>query len=524
MKRRDLLLAGTAALTSPRIAMTQAARPLRFVPQAGVAILDPIATPAFVTRHHGFLVFDTLYGIDSNFVAKPQMVQGHEVAADGKRWTLRLRPGLKFHDGEPVRATDVVASLNRWGKRDTYGFDLFAALDEISATADDLVVIRLKKPFPSLPELLGKAGTNMPCIMPERLANSDPFKPVPEMIGSGPFRFLAAERVPGSRAVYERFAGYVPRQEPVDFTSGGKVAMVERVEWITMPDPSTAAAALRNGEIDWWEQPIPDLLPLLRRAPGISVSVQDPSGFLALLRLNHLLPPFSNPAIRRALFPAVDQSAFMIATAGDDKALWKDGIGYITPGPMASDAGMAALTGPRDVEKAKAALKAAGYTGEKVVLMTPTDFASINAMTLVAEGMLRAVGMNVEMQATDWGTMLQRFNNKGPITSGGWNALCTYTTGAVTNSPADHRLLRTLGEKGGVYGWPEDARIEALRTAYLDATTEEVRKQVCRDIQLAAFENVPFVPLGLFFQPTAFRRNVSGIQTGFPLFYGVRLQ
>ena len=524
MQRRDLLLAGTAALAGPRIASAQAARPLRFVPQADLAILDPVATPAFVTRHHGFMVFDTLYGVDSNFVARPQMVQGHEVTSDGKQWTLRLRPGLKFHDGEPVRAKDVVASLQRWGKRDTYGFDLFAALDEMTAPADDMVVLRLKKPFPSLPDLLGKAGTNMPCIMPERLAGTDPFRPVSEIIGSGPFRFVAAERVPGSRAVYERFAGYVPRPEKSDFTSGGKVALIDRIEWLTMPDPSTAAAALRNGEIDWWEQPIPDLLPLLRRAPGVSVSVQDPSGFLALLRLNHLLPPFNNPAIRRALFPAVDQSAYMNATAGDDRSLWRDGIGFITPGPMASDVGMAALTGPRDPEKAKAALKAAGYAGEKVVLMTPTDFASINAMTLVAEGMLRAIGMNVEMQATDWGTMLQRFNNKGPITSGGWNALCTYTTGAVTNNPADHRLIRALGEKGGVYGWPEDPKIEALRTTYLDATTEEARKQACQEIQREAFQNVPFIPLGLFYQPTAFRKNVVGIQNGFPLFYGVKLE
>lgn len=524
MKRRDLLKFGATALAAPHLARAAEGRTLKFVPQADLAVLDPIATPAFVTHNHGYLVFDTLYGVDANFVAHPQMVEGHVVSDDGRIWRLTLREGLRFHDGTPVLARDVVASLNRWGARDTYGGDLVAVTDELAATSDRVVQFHLKKPFPTLPDLLGKAGTNMPCIMPERLAVTNPMKPMSEMIGSGPFRFVASERVPGARVVYERFADYVPRPGgAVDFLSGAKQAYVDRVEWNIISDAATAAAALQSGEVDWWEQPTTDVLPLLRRNADLAVEVQDKSGFLGLLRLNHLQPPFDNPAVRRALFPAIDQADFMTAVAGTDRGMWRDKIGFITPGPMASDAGMAALTGPRSRDAARRALKDAGYKGEKVVLMAPTDFATIYAMSLVTEDMLRGVGMNVEVQSTDWGSVVQRFNNKGPLDKGGWSALCVYTTGAVTNNPADHRLIRSQGEKGGVYGWPDSPEIEALRTAYLDAQTEEARKQACRDLQLQAFRDVPFIPLGLFFQPTASRKRVSGVLEGFPLFYNVRL-
>ena len=401
---------------------------------------------------------------------------------------------------------------------------MFAATDELSAVSDRVVQFRLRKPFSTLPDVLGKAGTNMPAIMPQRLAQTDPLKPLTEMVGSGPFRFVADERVSGSLAVYERFAGYVPRfGGTADFLSGPKIAHLDRVEWHTIPDASTAAAAIQAGEMDWWEQPVTDLLPLLQRNPRLTVEVQDASGFCALLRLNHLQPPFNNPAIRRALFPGIDQSDFMTAVAGADPKLWRKDVGFISPGPMASDAGMEALSGPRSILKARQALVDAGYKGEKVVIMDPTDFASIHAMNLVAEDYLRQIGMNVELQSTDWGTVVQRFNNKEPADkAGGWSAFCVYTTGAVTNNPADHRLIRSLGELGGVYGWPLSPEIEQDRTAYLDAKTEEGRKQACSDLQLQAFKDVPYVPLGVFYQPTVFRKVVSGIPRGFPLFYNVK--
>jgi peptide/nickel transport system substrate-binding protein len=520
LHRRTLL---GAALLAPAIRPAHAqARVLRYVPQADLAILDPLMTTALVTRDHAHLVFDMLYAVDEHNVPHPQMVAGHVVEQDGLLWRLTLRDGLHFHDGEPVLARDVVASINRWLRRDFFGFDLLPRVEEISAAGDQDVHFRLKQPFPLLPFVLGKSSSHMPAIMPARLAATEATRAVPEMIGSGPFRFLAGERVSGSRNVYERFAGYVPRANgTTSFLAGPKVAHLDRVEWVTIPDAATAAGALQSGEVDWWSQPIPDLLPTLQRNPALRTEVLDPAGYLAALRFNQLHPPFDNPAVRRALLPAVNQADAMTAAAGTDHRFWRDGIGYMTPGPMANDVGMAALTGPRDLAAARAALRASGYNGERVVVVGPTDYASINAITQVSADVLRQVGFNVDYQAVDWGTQVQRWNSQQPLDKGGWSAVCITTSALTAMDPAENRLLRGIGRRGN-YGWPESARMEALRDAFMAAGTEASRRDICARMQAAAFEEVPYIPLGVFFQPTSWRRNVTGQLKGFPVFWNLR--
>ena len=253
---------------------------LRFIPQSDLTVLDPVWTTAYVTRNHGFAVFDTLYGLDGRFRAQPQMVAGAVRSAEGTEWRLGLRPGLKFHDGTPVLARDCVASIKRWGVRDAFGQALLAATDELSAPDDATILFRLKRPFPLLPDALGKSATSMCPIMPERLALTDPYTAITEMVGSGPFRFVADERVVGARVVYERFARYVPRPGggAADWTAGPKTALVDRVEWHVIPDPGIAAAALQAGEADWWEQPLPDLYPVLRKVPWHDGAGAEPHG------------------------------------------------------------------------------------------------------------------------------------------------------------------------------------------------------------------------------------------------------
>jgi peptide/nickel transport system substrate-binding protein len=522
LNRRDLLPATLSMVAAPSLARAQGSRPLRFVPQADLAILDPIATPAFVTRTHALMIFDTLYGWDANFVSQPQMAEGHVVENDGKLWRITLREGLRFHDGAAVLARDVVASLNRWGKRDTSAFDLMDVVQEMRAESDRVVALRLSKPFPTLPALLGKPGTNVPCIMPERLANTDPTRPLIEMVGSGPFRYVAQERVPGARNVYARFEGYVPRPAGTpSFLAGPKLAHFDRIEWLTMPDAATAAAALQSGEVDWWEQPPPDLVPALRRHREVRTSIQDEAGFMAFLRFNHVQPPFNNPAIRRAIFAALDQSEVMRAVAGTDAAMWRDGIGFITPGPMASDAAMQALTSPRSLTEARRQLQAAGYRGERVVFMAPTDFASINAMSLVAADLLRRIGFQLDYQAMDWGTLAQRGNSRQPVEQGGWSAFCAFTTAASTMTPADNKFIRGIGDRG-LIGWPTSVDLERHRTAFLDAMDVASQRAACAALQEAAFRDTPYIPLGIFLQPTAYRRDILDIPQGFPLFFNVR--
>lgn len=525
MNRREVLsgacAVGVAALGRPALAQSAASRTLRFVPQADLAITDPIRSTAYVTRNHGYLVFDTLYGLDDALNVHPQMVEGHAVEEDGKRWRLTLRPGLKFHDGTPVLARDVVASLRRWGKVDGFGQILFGLTDELSGLSDDVVEFRLKKPFPLLPSALSKLPGFMPCIMPERLASNDPSKPVTEMVGSGPFRFLADERVQGSRFVYERFAGYVPRPSgEASRTAGPKIAHFERVEWRIISDPATATSALSAGEVDWLESPIIDLLPSLKRNPNVRVELKDTSGNIGLLRPNHLTKPFDNPAIRRVLLNAVDQADFMTAVAGSEPGAWADKVGFLCPNtPLAER--LPPMPEPVSLEQSRRDLMAAGYKGEPVVVLAATDYPSINAMAQVGGELMRKIGFNVDYQATDWGTVQQRRMSREPVGQGGWGVYVSFAAGLDMLNPALNHSLRGNG-LGSPPGWPTSAELERIRAAWLAAPDLKSEQESCAALQSQALIDVPYVPVGQFFQPFAFRKGITGMLNGFATFHNVR--
>ncbi len=532
MYRRDLLRttmgAGLGAtlggrLAMPRIARAQAASTLRFIPQADAAILDPTITTGLVNRNHGFLVFDTLYGIDLSGKTQPQMMAGHTVENDGKLWTMTLREGLRFHDNTPVLARDVIASLKRWASRDAFGNSLFASVDEISAPDDKTLRWQLKRPFPMLPEALGKVGAIVAFIMPERLAAGDSALAVKELVGSGPFRFRADQHVPGSLLVYEKFAGYNPNPTgPTSLLAGPKVAHFDRVEWQVVPDGATAGAALQRGEVDWWDQPIFDLLPQLKTDPKIKVDVLDPYGNVAVLRFNQTLPPFDNPAIRRAVLGAVKQRDYMSAVAGDDHSMWRDNIGFFAPGGvMANDEGMSALSGATSIADSRKALADAGYKGEKVLMMAPSDFPVINAMSEVAADMFRKLGMNLDYQAMDWGSMLTRMGNRSTPDKGGYNVFCTYSAGVTQLNPSAHNFLRGSGDKA-TFGWSVSPDLERMRNSWFDAPDAAAQKAIGVEMQKQAFTDVPYVPLGLFYQPTAYRTDIKDVLKGLPLFWNVR--
>lgn len=522
MKRRRFLQAGAAALAAPALARAAASTTLRFVPYADLALLDPIITTNYVTRTHALMVFDTLYGLDAQFRPQPQMVAGHSVDDDGKLWRLTLRDGLLFHDGTPVLARDVVASLQRWAVRDAFGGALFAAVDEVSAPSDTVVQIRLKRPFPLLPDALAKPTSYLPVIMPARLAATPPNKAVPEMVGSGPYRFAADERVPGSLAVYRRFDGYKPRPDgAVSFTAGPRVAWFDRVEWHTIPDAAAASGALMAGEVDWWEQPNIDLLPLLARNPAVRVDVVETMGLIGQIRFNHLNPPFDNPAVCRALLGAVNQAEMMDAVAGADTAVRRGPAGIFTPGgPMASDAGMALLTGPRDLARSRRELEAAGYRGEKVVLLSGTDVPRINAVCEVMADLVQKLGMNLDYVATDWGTVNQRILSQQPVAQGGWSMFGIFSGGLDHLTPAYHLAIRGNG-RAGVPMWTTDAMLEQLRSDWFAAPDLPGQRAVAAQIQMRALDVGAYMPCGQYVQPTAYRSDLQGMATGLPLFTGI---
>lgn len=522
MHRRTFLASSTFALAAPAIARADGPKVIRFIPQTDLSILDPIFAPAYATRNHAYMVYDMLYGQDGNFNASPQMVQGHEVSSDSKAWKLTLRDGLKWHDGERVLAKDCVASIRRWGRRDPFGQALLAATDELSAADDRTISFRLKRPFPLLPDALGKLPPLIPAMMPERLANTDPFTQITEVVGSGPFRFLKNERVPGARVVYERFDGYVPRADgKPDWTAGPKVVHVDRVEWTVIPDAATAVSAIQTGEQDWLEFVANDTIPLLKNKKGVVVSVQDQNGLVCFFRMNQLQPPFNNPAIRRALFGGVTQSDFVEAVAGADRSMWNAPVGYFPPGtPMANGAGMGVFSGPRDYDKVKRDLKAAGYSGERMVLLGASDPAFIGQLAAVAADMLRRCGMDVDLQMSDWGTLTAKRNSKEPVEKGGWSCLMTAMSGVDMATPALQLAMRSNGANA-MYGWPDSPALEGLISDWFTAANQADQKAIAEKIQLQAFNDVPYIPTGQFLQAAAYRDNIKGVLRGFPVFWNV---
>jgi peptide/nickel transport system substrate-binding protein len=525
MRRRELFRAAgasLAALAAPRIGRAERPSKLVFVPTEDLSVLDPHFAGPRARRTHAYLVFDTLYGIDTSWMAHPQMVEGHQVDEDGLVWTLVLRDGLRFHDKEPVLARDVVASIRRFAPRISFADALMAATEELSVPDDRTVRFRLKRPFPHLPEALAGPGGIVPAIMPERLAATSPFKPVAEVVGSGPYRFLPEEHISGARAAYERFALYQPRNDgAVGFTSGPKVAHFDRVEWLTL-DPFSAMAALHAGEIDWWELPPSDLVEQLARNRDVTVIAQYATA-MGVLRFNHLHPPFSDVAVRRALLGAVDQAEAMTAVAGTDPAFWHDAIGLFPAGtPFANDAGIEFLRGPRDYPAVRQALARAGYNGEKIVVVAPTDVQPIRALALVGTDQLRRAGMNVDLQEMEQAAALRKRQNQAAPDKGGWNAFFGLVDRSLPNTnPYGNPMIRADGLAAWL-GWPTSPRIEALRAAWLDAASLDEQRRICTELQRQLWQDVPYIPMGEYWQSTAYRKDLLDVLPGcFAVFWGV---
>ncbi|GAA0579415.1 ABC transporter substrate-binding protein [Craurococcus roseus] len=527
MQRRALLAsaaAATAAAGLPRFAVGQpaGARTLRMVPQANLTSIDPIWTTANITRNHGFMVYDTLFGMDAGFRAQPQMAEWARTEEDGRAVTIALRTGLKFHDGEPVRAADCVASIRRWMKRNPTGQKLESVVDSLEALDDRSFRFRLKRPFPMLIKGLA-SPTNPVCfVMPERVARTDPFQQIRDATGSGPFRFKADEFNSGSLVVYERNPDYVPvpNGEP-SLTAGPKVARFDRVEWRIITDAATSAAALQSGEIDWFEQPPPEIQELLKRNRQIAIERIDPLPLTGILRFNHLHPPFDDKRMRQALLPAVDQADYMAAVVGADPSLYVTGVGFFTPGtPMASDAALGPLTGPRSIDRAKALLREASYANQPIRLIGPTDILAPAAMTQVGADMFRRLGVNLDAALTDWGTVVQRRTSREPVERGGWSVLYTAFSSFEFLDPAAHTPLRGNGTAAWP-GWPTVPRLEELRDAWFDAPDTEAQQRICREMQEVAMDELPYIPVGAYVSNTALRRNLQGRVPGFAIFWNI---
>jgi peptide/nickel transport system substrate-binding protein len=481
---------------------------LRVVMHSDLKIIDPIWTTAYIVRNHGYLVYDTLFAMDAQGDIKPQMVDKYEVSKDQLTYTLTLRDGLLWHDGKPVTAEDCVASIKRWAAKDSMGQKMMTFVKDMQVVNPKTLRISVKEPTGLVLGALGKPSSNVPFMMPKRVAETDPNTQIADTIGSGPFVFKKDEWKPGDKAVYVKFDKYKPRSEPASALAGGKVVKVDRVEWKWIPDHQTAINALLAGEVDYLESPPHDLLPVLEKDANVKLFMGNPLGNQYTFRFNVLHKPFDNPKVRQAAFYAFNQEDFLKAVIGDAK-YYKTCQSFFPCGsPMSSTKGMEGLL-QSNFQKSQALLKEAGYDGTPIVLMHSTDLAVLTNLAPVAKNLLEKGGFKVDMQSMDWQTLVARRAKKDAPTAGGWHAFLTSWVSADILNPVMMGFLNASCDKA-MFGWPCDKEIESLRDQFAKETNTGKQKQIAEAVQVRATQYPTHVPLGQWYGPAAMRKNVEG--------------
>ncbi len=512
------VVALSTALASPVLA---AGKTITAVMHSDLRIIDPIFTTAYITRDHGYMIYDTLVAPDSSFKIQPQMADW-KISDDKLTYTFTLRDGLKWHDGAPVTAEDCVASLKRWAAVDGMGQKLMDFTASIEATDAKTITLKLKEPYGLVLDSIGKPSSRVAFMMPKRLAETPPDKQIPEQIGSGPFKFVASEFQPGVKAVYVKNTDYVPRKEPASWTSGGKVVKVDRVEWITMPDSQTAVNALQSGDIDFMENLPYDMLPVLESNKELTIEVSNKFGFQTLGRMNFLHPPFDNVKVRRAALLAMNQKDVLDALVGNPKYQKICGAFFVCDTPLATDVGAETLIKGNGMAAAKKALAESGYDGTPIVIMAPGDVTTLKAQPIVAAQLLREAGFKVDLQATDWQTVVSRRASQKPPKEGGWNMFFTNWVAADVANPIANLSIGGQGKKGW-FGWAEDPKIEQLKDAFVRAPSLDEQKKIAAEIQKEAYDQVIYIPLGQYLLPSGWRKSLTGLLDGpaTPLFWNV---
>ncbi len=511
--RRLCYLTAGALATWLMVSPPAEAKTITAVMHSDLRTIDPLFTTAYITRDHGYMVYDTLLAVDENYKVQPQMADW-KVSDDKLTYTFTLRDGLKWHDGAPVTAEDCVASLKRWARNDSMGQKLMDFTASLEATDAKTITLKLKEPYGLVLELIAKPSSYTPFMMPKRLAETPPGQQIKEQIGSGPFKFVASEFQPGVKAVYEKNKDYVPRKEPASWTAGGKVVKVDRVEWITMADAQTAVNALQAGDIDFMEVPPFDILPVLTADKNITVDVLSKTGFQTGGRLNFTQPPFDNPKIRRAAFLAMNQKDVLDALVGNPAYYKVCGALFICGTPLATDIGSESLVKGNGMAEAKKLLAESGYDGTPIVILAPGDVSVLKAQPVVAAQLLREAGFKVDLQATDWQSVVSRRASQKPPKEGGWNIFFTNFNSSDSSNPIASTAINGRGTKGGWFGWSDDPKVEQLKDAFARSTSLEEQKKIAVEIQKEVYDQVILIPVGQFLQPSAWRKSITGVLGG----------
>jgi peptide/nickel transport system substrate-binding protein len=510
MKRRTLLAATPLLLAQSAWGQGKAppAKTLRVVMQSDLKILDPVWTTAYIVRNHGFLIYDQLFALDDKLKPQPQMVDTWKMSDDKLTWTFTLRDGLKWHDGAPVTTADVIPSIKRWTEKDVIGGVLAKFMSEMKASDDKTFQLVLKEPFGIMLPSLARSSSIPLLIMPRRVAELPVSQQASDMTGSGPFIFKKDEWKPGEKTVYVRNPDYVARKEPPSGLAGGKIAKLDRVEWVSIPDAQTAINALQQGEIDMIEQPSHDLLPEIAKDKNIEVVTLDALGSTFVLRFNWKQLPFNDVRVRRAAEYAFNQPDFMKAVIGDPRYFKECKAVFGCGTPFENHAGMDGILSSNFAESKKL-LKEAGYDGTPIVLLQSTDLAVLTNLAPVAKMLLEQGGFKVDMQSMDWQTVVSRRARKDPIGKGGWNISMTAAAVTLLIDPINNHYAEASGDRAQ-FGWPLDEEVEKLRLDFVRETDPKKQFEIAEKVQKRIMDQGVLVPLGQYVQPMVRRKTVSG--------------
>jgi peptide/nickel transport system substrate-binding protein len=514
--RRSFLKGGaatTAIVSAPGLLRAQPAptkaRTLRTVLHGDLQVFDPIWTTANMTGNHGLLIYDTLFGLDQERKPQPQMVDKWGLSDDKKTYTFTLRAGQKFHDGQDVTSADAVASIRRWAVRDGAAQHMFKRVADTPIKDEKTFQIVLKEPYGLVLDAIGKIETNLPVIMRKKDADTDANQQVTTKVGSGPFVFNESESRSGQRYVYDKNPSYVARSEPPSAMAGGKVARLDRVIIENMADQQTAVAALKAGEIDFYEVPPIDLLDQLEGDKDIRLAVLNEGGNVGMCRLNWLHPPFDKVEARQAMLHLIKQEDILKAVFGNPKYYRACASLFACTGTMQSDVNTDWFKGGQNIAKARELFRKAGYDGRPVVILQATNIAFMNNACLLLAQWLKQAGVNAELAASDWGQVVTRRAVKKPVAEGGWNIFVTWGSGEGFDNPIGFVAHAANGETGW-FGWPKDDLHEKLRDEWALAGTPDERKAIARKLQENAWNYVPMALLGQWAPPVAQRANVKG--------------
>jgi peptide/nickel transport system substrate-binding protein len=474
---------------------------LRVIPHADLKNIDPIWTTAYISRNHGYMVYDTLFAMDKDLKPQPQMVDKWETSADGKTWTFVLRDGLSFHDGKPVTAEDCAASLIRWGKRDAMGQLMFTAVESVSGRDAKTLEIKLTRPYGLLVDSIAKISSNVPFIMPKAIAETDPFRQIESAVGSGPFIFRKEQWVPGSKVVYEKFKDYVPRKEATSGAAGGKIAKVDRVEWLYIPDPTTCMNALMSGEVDYYEQVPADLAPVLAKAPGVKIETLDPIGSQGMMRFNHLVAPTNNPLVRRAIMRAISQKDVLAAAIGNPEYYKECASIYPCGSPFETKAGTE-LVSPPSIAEAKKLLAEAGYTGQPIKLIANKRYNSMFETAVLTQAMLQQAGLKVDLEVLDWATQLDRYSK------GNYQAMA-FAYSARLDPSLSYEMFTGPKDTQPRKVW-DNPDVQGKLTTSMDTLDKAKRQALFDDLHKRMLDEVPLIVLYNGLEITGHNKRLQG--------------